>query len=77
MTDYLWIAAVVFTGILVVIGFWRLILRLIAKVSPELWLKINQINEPVKYDEAMQKRIAERKARKNVNENEPPKYPML
>ena len=64
MSDYLWVVFVIVTLILIFLGLWRPILKIIAKYNPELWLKINQIFAPAQYDEAMQKRIAEREAKK-------------
>lgn len=60
----------VFTGIIVFLLVWRvIILKIIAHISPELWLKINQWTAPTLYDEAMKKRIVERKERREKHKN--------
>ena len=75
MSDYLIWVFIGVTVILLFVASWRLILKVIAHYNPELWLKINQINSPVIYDEKMQERLAERKKQREkrkggIKENE-------
>ena len=64
MSDYLWVAFIIVSAILIFVGMWQLILKFISKVSPELWYWINKISAPAVYDEAMEKRLEERKAKR-------------
>jgi type VI protein secretion system component VasK len=70
MTDYLWVSVIIVSIVLIFIACWRIILNFIAKVNPELWLKINQINKPTIYDEAMQKRLEDRKSEREAKKND-------
>ena len=57
------------TALLIILLSWRFILKLIARVNPELWFMINKFFETPKYDEYMQKRLSERKAKREAEKN--------
>jgi hypothetical protein len=54
------------TALLVILLFWRFILKFIAHTNPELWYRINKFFETPKYDAKMRRLLALRKAKREV-----------
>ena len=64
MTDYLWIAFIIFTVILILLGSFRFVLKFISKVSPRLYIWINEATSSTPITAEYRARASSKKGRR-------------